>query len=154
MTSSKRNGPASLVGSGPDSARAVYELVEHHPVPATIAPQPRPLPEERAHIQQRQQLVVVWCMIIGPLFTATWPACQCRGVGATAVSGGGEPGSHHRRATQCWLGFIIWRCCCIQACIESAHVRILERWASVRTARAWTADASMVQWALPIALCA
>ena len=49
-------------------ARAVYELLEHHPVPATKAPQPRPLPGERAHIirQGGQQLVVVWCTIIYP----------------------------------------------------------------------------------------
>src|SRR5438552_9061435 len=65
-------------------ARAVYELLEHHPVPATKAPQPRPLPGERAHIRQSgQQLVVVWRMIIGPLFTARTLACQCRGPCAT-----------------------------------------------------------------------
>jgi len=43
-----------------------YELSEHHPMPATTAPQPCPLPEERAHIirQGGQQRVVVWCTIM------------------------------------------------------------------------------------------
>src|SRR5947208_3081187 len=42
-------------------ARAVYKLVEHHPMPATTAPQPRPLPEGQGHIirQAGQQQVVV-----------------------------------------------------------------------------------------------
>src|SRR5712691_11790587 len=47
-------------------------------MPATTAPQPRPLPEERAHIirQGGQQLVVVWRAIMILLFTRRVPPCQ------------------------------------------------------------------------------
>src|SRR5438093_9755959 len=59
-------------------ARAVYKLVEHHPMPATTAPQPRPLPEGQGHIirQGGQQQVVVWCAIMSLLFTRRVPPCQ------------------------------------------------------------------------------
>src|SRR3989441_11490704 len=47
-------------------------------MPATTAPQPRPLPEERAHIirQGGQQLVVVWRAIMILLFTRRVQPCQ------------------------------------------------------------------------------
>src|SRR5437867_3714449 len=71
---------------------------------------------------------------------------------------GGEPrwtGPEHVDWLQGDLpGFIILRCCSVHACIESAQICTLARWASVRTARACADDASMVQCALPIALCA
>src|SRR5881396_1373935 len=59
-------------------ARAVYNLVEHHPMPATTAPQPRPLPEGQGHIirQGGQQLVVVWRAIMILLFTRRVRPCQ------------------------------------------------------------------------------
>src|SRR5207253_1189032 len=59
-------------------ARAVYNLIEHHPMPATTAPQPRPLPEGQGHIirQAGQQQVVVWCAIMSLLFTRQVPPCQ------------------------------------------------------------------------------
>src|SRR5205823_6201872 len=59
-------------------ARAVYKLIEHHPMPATTAPQPRPLPEGQGHIirQAGQQQVVVWCAIMSLLFTRQVPPCQ------------------------------------------------------------------------------
>jgi len=47
-------------------------------MPATTAPQPRPLPEERAHIirQGGQQRVAVWRAIMILLFTRQVPPCQ------------------------------------------------------------------------------
>src|SRR5438552_1130712 len=59
-------------------ARAVYKLVEHHPMPATTAPQPRPLPEEQGHIirQGGQQQVAVDRAIMILLFTRHVPPCQ------------------------------------------------------------------------------
>src|SRR3989442_359755 len=59
-------------------ARAVYKLVEHHPMPATTAPQPRPLPVEQGHIirQGGQQQVAVERAIMILLFTRQVPPCQ------------------------------------------------------------------------------
>src|SRR5438093_6836903 len=59
-------------------ARAVYKLVEHHPMPATTAPQPRPLPVEQGHIirQSGQQEVVVGRTIMILLFTRRVSPCQ------------------------------------------------------------------------------
>src|SRR5436309_198627 len=47
-------------------------------MPATTAPQPRPLPEGQGHIirQGGQQRVVVWCAIMSLLFTRRVPPCQ------------------------------------------------------------------------------
>src|SRR5206468_5463955 len=47
-------------------------------MPATTAPQPRPLPEERAHSirQGGQQRVAVWSAIMILLFTRQVPPCQ------------------------------------------------------------------------------
>src|SRR2546426_12704328 len=47
-------------------------------MPATTAPQPRPLPEGQGHIirQAGQQQVVVWCAIMSFLFTRRVPPCQ------------------------------------------------------------------------------
>src|SRR2546430_6228642 len=47
-------------------------------MPATTAPQPRPLPEGQGQIirQGGQQRVVVWCAIMSLLFTRRVPACQ------------------------------------------------------------------------------
>jgi hypothetical protein len=47
-------------------------------MPATTAPQPRPLPEGQGHIirQGGQQLVAVWCAIMILLFTRQVLLCQ------------------------------------------------------------------------------
>jgi hypothetical protein len=47
-------------------------------MPATTAPQPRPLPEERAHIirQGGQQRVAVWSAFMILLSTRQVPSCQ------------------------------------------------------------------------------
>ena len=73
----KKTGPLPWEAGPICVARAVYKLVEHHPMPATTAPQPRPLPEEQGHIvRQAGQQVVVWCAIMILLFTRHVPPCQ------------------------------------------------------------------------------
>src|SRR5256714_15330557 len=56
----RRKGPLPLE-AGPRSSRACRLSDRAHPLPAVTAPQPRPLPEERAHIfrQGGQQQVAV-----------------------------------------------------------------------------------------------
>src|SRR5256885_13428452 len=56
----KRKGPLPLE-AGPRSSRECRLSDQAHPLPAVTAPQPRPLPEERAHIfrQGGQQRVAV-----------------------------------------------------------------------------------------------
>jgi len=59
-------------------ARAVYNLVEHHPMPATTAPQPRPLPEGKDTSFDRpdNNKWRCWCAIMILLFTRDVPPCQ------------------------------------------------------------------------------
>src|SRR2546421_5489717 len=61
----KRKGPLPLE-AGPRSSRECRLSDQAHPLPAVTAPQPRPLPEERAHIfrQGGQQQAAVWRAIM------------------------------------------------------------------------------------------
>src|SRR6267143_1364331 len=72
----KKTGPLPWEAGPICVARAVYKLVEHHPMPATTAPQPRPLPEGQGHIRQAGQQAVVLCAIMILLFTRQVPRCQ------------------------------------------------------------------------------